>query len=108
MCIFIYNILLCCDNFQIYRTRGIGSAAVTLCYVASGRFQVFHVEDLQPWDIAGGAIILTEAGGFIKHTKGGPFDIMKPDLICACTEELLKDVQNLIEEADNLTEFEFK
>lgn len=66
------------------------------------------MEDLQPWDIAGGAVILTEAGGVIKHTKGGIFDIMKPDLICACTEELLKDVQQLIEEADQITEYEFK
>ncbi|XP_005180671.1 uncharacterized protein LOC101888472 [Musca domestica] len=89
-------------------TRGIGCAALTLCYVACGRFQTFHVEDLQPWDIAGGAVILTEAGGVIKHTKGGIFDIMKPDLICACTEELLKDVQQLIEEADQITEYEFK
>lgn len=66
------------------------------------------MEDLKPWDIAAGAVILTEAGGVIKHTKGGPFNIMKPDLICACTEELLKDVKNLIDEADLITEFEFK
>ncbi|XP_013111441.1 uncharacterized protein LOC106089972 [Stomoxys calcitrans] len=89
-------------------TRGIGSAAVTLCFVASGRFQCFHVEDLQPWDIAGGAVILTEAGGVIKHTSGASFDIMKPDLICACTEELLKDMHHLIEEADNITEYQIK
>ncbi|XP_075163396.1 uncharacterized protein LOC142236030 [Haematobia irritans] len=89
-------------------TRGIGCAALTLCYVASGRFQCFHVEDLQPWDIAGGAVILTEAGGVIRHTSGMTFNIMKPDLICACTEDLLKDMQKLIEEADQIKEYEIK
>lgn len=94
-------------NFFL-RTRGIGSAALTLCYVAKGSFQCFHVEDLQPWDIAGGAVILREAGGFITHTSGSPFNIMKPDLICASTEELLEEVKQLIAEADALTHFEFK
>ncbi|XP_023308089.2 inositol monophosphatase ttx-7-like [Lucilia cuprina] len=89
-------------------TRGMGSAALMMCYVAKGSFQCFHVEDLQPWDIAAGAIILTEAGGFITHTSGAPFNIMKPDLICASTKELLKEVKELIEEADALTDFEFK
>lgn len=93
---------------MFFRTRGCGSAALTLCYVAKGSYQCFHVEDLQPWDIAAGAIILTEAGGFITHTSGADFNIMKPDLICASTKELLNEVKKLIEEADALTDFEFK
>lgn len=76
--------------------------------MAKGSFQCFHVEDLQPWDIAAGAVILTEAGGVITHTSGSPFNIMKPDLICASTQELLQEVKHLIEEADALTHFEFK
>jgi len=89
-------------------TRCIGSAALTLCYLAMGRFDCYHVEDLKPWDIAGGAVIIREAGGIIRHTRGGDFDIMKPDLVSAATPELLQDVIQLIEKADQLTDFEFK
>lgn len=76
--------------------------------MAKGSFQCFHVEDLQPWDIAAGALIITEAGGVITHTSGAPFDVMKPDLICASTPELLNECIALIKEADALTDFEFK
>ncbi|XP_017478290.1 PREDICTED: inositol monophosphatase 3-like [Rhagoletis zephyria] len=89
-------------------SRCIGSAALTLCYVARGSFDCYHVEDLQPWDIAGGAVILREAGGNLYHTKGGEFHIMKPNLIAAATPELAKVMVGLIEEADALTHFTFK
>lgn len=95
-----------CPSF--HRTRCLACASMTLCYVASGRIQAYNVDDLKHWDIAGGAVILKEAGGIIRHTKGGPFNIMKPDLICACTEELLNEIQTLIDEADQITDFEFK
>ncbi|XP_069967357.1 uncharacterized protein [Bactrocera oleae] len=89
-------------------TRCMGSAALTLCYLASGCFDCYHVEDLQPWDIAGGAVILREAGGVLYHSKGGEFNIMKPDLTAAATPELVKIMVGLIEEADALTDFTFK
>ncbi|KAH8388990.1 hypothetical protein KR215_012096 [Drosophila sulfurigaster] len=89
-------------------TRSFGSAALALCYVATGQCDAYHVEDLKPWDIAAGAVILTEAGGNIYHTKGGKFDVMKPDLVCAATEELTKAVIQLIEEANQITEYTFK
>uniref|UniRef100_W8BBR5 Inositol-1-monophosphatase n=1 Tax=Ceratitis capitata TaxID=7213 RepID=W8BBR5_CERCA len=87
--------------------RGIGSAAVTLCYVARGSIDCFAVEDLQPWDIAGGACIIREAGGIVCHSKGGEFSILKPDCIAAATPELTKDMIALINEADELKEFTF-
>ncbi len=45
--------------------RRFGSAALDLAYVAAGRFDGFWERNLQPWDIAAGAIIVKEAGGFI-------------------------------------------
>lgn len=85
-----------------------GSGALTLCYVARGSFDCYHVEDLQAWDIAGGAVILREAGGVLFHTKGGEFEIMKPNLVAAATPELAKIMVGLIEEADAMTNFTFK
>lgn len=55
--------------------RRMGSAAIDLCYVASGRFDGFWELGLCPWDTAAGQIIVTEAGGKITTDEGGPFDI---------------------------------
>jgi myo-inositol-1(or 4)-monophosphatase len=55
------------------RTAGIrraGSAALDLCYVASGFFDGFWELYLAPWDVAAGALIIREAGGLITRTDG--------------------------------------
>ena len=47
-------------------TRGVrrlGSAAVDLAYVACGRFDFYFEFELNPYDVAGGLLILHEAGG---------------------------------------------
>jgi myo-inositol-1(or 4)-monophosphatase len=58
------------------RARGIrrlGSAAIDLCYVASGRLDGFWERGLKPWDIAAGALLVEEAGGAVTGLAGGPF-----------------------------------
>ena len=52
--------------------RRLGSAAIDLCYVAAGRMDGFWESDLKPWDIAGGALIVTEAGGTVTDLDGTP------------------------------------
>ena len=54
-------------------TRGIrrlGSAAVDLAYVACGRFEGFFEYSLNPWDVAGGVVLVKEAGGLVTDFKG--------------------------------------
>ncbi|XP_055907164.1 uncharacterized protein LOC129942317 [Eupeodes corollae] len=85
--------------------RTFGSAALSLCYVAKGIVDAFHVEDLQPWDVAAGAVILREAGGVIIKSDGSEFDVMKPYLTSACSTELLADVTALIKQANEITEY---
>ena len=58
---------------QARAVRRLGSAAIDLCYVAAGRLDGFWESDLKPWDIAGGALIVTEAGGRITNMTGEPF-----------------------------------
>jgi myo-inositol-1(or 4)-monophosphatase len=53
--------------------RRLGSAAIDLCYVAAGRMDGFWESDLRPWDIAGGALIVTEAGGRVTNLDGTPY-----------------------------------
>ena len=58
---------------QARAVRRLGSAAIDLCYVAAGRMDGFWESDLKPWDIAGGALIVAEAGGRVTSTNGTPF-----------------------------------
>ena len=51
--------------------RRLGSAAIDLCYVACGRVDGYFQHNLQPYDVAGGLIIVKEAGGMITDFKGG-------------------------------------
>src|SRR5258706_208004 len=53
--------------------RRLGSAAIDLCWVAAGRMDGFWETALKPWDLAGGALLLEEAGGRITDLTGGPF-----------------------------------
>ena len=58
---------------QARAVRRLGSAAIDLCYVAAGRMDGFWETDLKAWDIAGGALIVAEAGGVVTDTDGRPF-----------------------------------
>ncbi len=49
-----------------------GSAALDLCYVAAGYTDGFFETGLSPWDIAAGALMVTEAGGLIGNFTGEP------------------------------------
>ncbi len=50
--------------------RRLGSAAVDLAYVAAGRFELFYEYGLNPWDVAAGALIVKQAGGYITRFNG--------------------------------------
>jgi myo-inositol-1(or 4)-monophosphatase len=63
--------------------RRLGSAALDLCYVAAGRFEAFWEQTLKPWDVAAGALIVTEAGGRVTGMDGSPFDPAAAHLIAS-------------------------
>ena len=63
--------------------RRAGSAALDLCYVATGRFEGFWEMDLHPWDTPAGAVIVEEAGGRISDFSGGPFNHYKKEIIAS-------------------------
>jgi myo-inositol-1(or 4)-monophosphatase len=47
-----------------------GSAALDLCYLAAGYYDAFFETGLSPWDVAAGALIVTEAGGLVGNFTG--------------------------------------
>lgn len=51
--------------------RRFGSAALELGYVAAGRLDGFWEDGLEPWDVAAGALMVREAGGFVSDRTGG-------------------------------------
>ena len=61
--------------------RRLGSAAVDLAYVACGRCEAFFEYNLNPWDVAAGALIVEEAGGFVSDFKGGQDHIFGREII---------------------------
>jgi myo-inositol-1(or 4)-monophosphatase len=70
------------DNFKRYMAmfeavmtqcaglRRPGAAALDLCYVAAGWYDGFFETGLNPWDIAAGSLMITEAGGLIGNFTG--------------------------------------
>ena len=72
------------DDFNSYlrmmgdvmqRTAGLrrpGAAALDLAYVAAGFTDGFFETGLQPWDVAAGSLLVTEAGGLVGNFTGEP------------------------------------
>ncbi|HEY4317532.1 MAG TPA: inositol monophosphatase family protein [Herbaspirillum sp.] len=74
------------DMFRIMTTRcaGLrrpGAAALDLAYVACGRLDGFFEKGLKPWDIAAGALLVSEAGGLIGDFSGESDYLHKGEVI---------------------------
>ncbi len=68
------------------KTSGIrrpGSASIDLCWMACGRYDAFFEFGLHPWDISAGSLIVKEAGGTVKDTKGGNDFLYGRTILCA-------------------------
>lgn len=60
--------------------RQLGSAALSLAYVANGRFDAYsQTVGLSAWDVAAGGLIAERAGATVTDMAGGPwFDLAAP------------------------------
>lgn len=63
--------------------RRLGVAALDLAYVAAGRLDGFWEEKLFPWDIAAGAVLVREAGGYVTGVDGRDLDLDRGDVLAA-------------------------
>lgn len=68
---------------RVQAIRQTGSAALNLCYVAAGRFDGYWEWGLKPWDLAAGALIVTEAGGTLTDYTNGPFHLYDDELVAS-------------------------
>jgi myo-inositol-1(or 4)-monophosphatase len=71
--------------------RRIGSAALELADVAAGRTDVYYENELSPWDVAAGALLVEEAGGrYAVHRDAGmPFITAGEDRLADAVRDLL-------------------
>src|SRR5262245_7306813 len=68
------------------RTRSLrrtGSTAINLVYVAAGRADGVYAFDSHVWDVAGGVVIVREAGGVITNVDGSPYDHYRSDALAS-------------------------
>ena len=59
---------------RVRKVRILGSAALSLTYVAMGRFDGFYEYGLHNWDIAAGSLLIREAGGRVELTPLGEYE----------------------------------
>ncbi|NLX94605.1 MAG: inositol monophosphatase [Rhodopirellula sp.] len=81
------------DSCQAIRRSG--SAALNLCYVAAGRFDVAWSFCTKVWDVAAGILIVREAGGIVTSTHGDDFRLDEPYYFAAATPDLYAELQAL-------------
>ncbi len=81
---FAYDVHEACDNnldhfadfiLTSQAVRRDGAAAIDLAYVACGRYDGFWEMGLYAWDVAAGALLVTEAGGTVSMLDGDSLDI---------------------------------
>jgi myo-inositol-1(or 4)-monophosphatase len=71
---------------SIRANRSMGSAALTLVYVACGRFDVYaQGAGISAWDVAAAGLIAERAGATVTSLDGGPwFDLSRPAKKWSC------------------------
>jgi myo-inositol-1(or 4)-monophosphatase len=88
------------DTLEYFVTHGrgirrMGAAALDLAYVACGRLDAYYESTLHSWDIAGGALIVKEAGGVVSDFDGGETYLDSGRIIVA-NAALHKEVQSIL------------
>lgn len=64
--------------------RDLGSAAIDLAYVASGRYDGYWMPSIKPWDVAAAKVLIEEAGGLFTKYDGAPYcDFVEAPIIAS-------------------------
>ncbi|HLN64868.1 MAG TPA: inositol monophosphatase family protein [Symbiobacteriaceae bacterium] len=65
----------------VRNVRNLGSAALHLAYVAAGRLTAYWENGLSPWDLAGGVVLVMEAGGMVTAINGAPYTLATANIM---------------------------
>jgi myo-inositol-1(or 4)-monophosphatase len=83
---------------RVVGIRGTGSAALSLAYVAAGRFDAMVCRNINQWDIAAGILLVREAGGFVADPDGDK-NPMDTGNILATNADLLSQFKDALSKA---------
>lgn len=70
-------------NASSHGVRRSGCCSLDLCWVAAGRLEAYYEWDLNPWDVAAGSLIVTEAGGRFTALDGSPARLERGDFLAS-------------------------
>ena len=73
--------------------RRYGAAALDLAYVAAGRYDAFWEFNLKTWDIAAGALLVKEAGGYVGNINKNE-NYLYTGNIYACNNDLIDELES--------------
>ena len=79
-------------TLRSHGVRRAGAAALDLAYCAAGRLEGYWEFNLNPWDTAAGALLVTEAGGAMVRFDGTPFLLNSQEVMATnglVTDEIL-------------------
>jgi myo-inositol-1(or 4)-monophosphatase len=83
---------------RVVNVRRLGCASLDLAYVAAGRFDAFWERGLHSWDIAAGALLIREAGGYVTDADGEA-DFLATGSICGGNETMHRELLALLRAA---------
>jgi myo-inositol-1(or 4)-monophosphatase len=89
-------------NQAVYQCEGVrrsGSAALNLCDLAAGRFDVVWGFSTKVWDVAAGLLIIQEAGGVVSSPEGGDFVLDEARFLAAANPTLYLHLRELVRQA---------
>jgi myo-inositol-1(or 4)-monophosphatase len=80
---------------RVVNVRRLGCASLDLAYVAAGRFDAFWERGLHSWDIAAGALLIREAGGYVSGADGEA-NFLETGSICCGNETMHRELLALL------------
>ena len=69
---------------QTAGVRRMGSAVLDMAHLANGAFDGYYGVGLKPWDIAAGALMVTEAGGLVSGSTGEADYLETGSVVAGC------------------------
>jgi len=83
-------------SLQTRGVRRLGSAAIDLCFVASGRLDAYWELVINSWDIAAGCLISTEAGAIVSDANGRDLNYQEISSVLVANPFLHSDVLRVL------------
>ena len=83
---------------EVSGIRRMGAVSLDMAYVAAGRFDGYWEENIFPWDMAAGILLVREAGGLVTDINGGD-KMLETGSVLAANETIRRHLQHSLQKA---------